>query len=96
MKALKLMADYHCHPLWEDGGDIVGNVDPASLPISEDLIRRLNSWSAKFDATLDLSDPTNSGFASEALASAFVGEGLALCRALQAELGDGYLVRYQT
>lgn len=95
MKALRLMADYHCRPIWEDGGDTVGNVDPASVPISEDLIRRLNSWAAKFDATLDLADPSNSGFASEALASAFVEEGLALCRAFEAELGDGYLFRYQ-
>ncbi|WEX88796.1 hypothetical protein PZN02_001308 [Sinorhizobium garamanticum] len=95
MKTLKLMPDYHCFPLWENAGEAVGNVDPALLPIPEDLVLRLNSWAAKFDETLDLDDPTKSGFESEPVEQAFLDEGRHLCEALQSQLGGGYLVTHE-
>ncbi|THK38787.1 hypothetical protein EHS39_07095 [Ensifer sp. MPMI2T] len=93
MRTLKLMPDYHCFPLWENAGKAATNVDPASLPIPEDLILRLNSWAAKFNATLNPDDPIKSGFKSETLEQAFLDEGRYLCKASQP--GDGYLVSYE-
>lgn len=94
MRILKLMADYNCFPLWESSDDALANVDPMTLPISENLIFRLNDWAARFDGTLNVGDPVSSGFQSEALEQAFLDEGRNLCQALQVELGDEYLVTY--
>jgi len=55
------MPDYECWPLWRDG-DEIGNVDPASLPITSDLHDRLVGWAKRFDETLDRDDPVSSGF----------------------------------
>lgn len=88
------MADYQCFPIWENSSGVVGNVDPASLNISADLISRLNHWAGKFDSTLKLDDPMNSGFASEAEKLDFMNQGRDLCQALQAELGSDYSVSY--
>ncbi|WP_343547503.1 hypothetical protein [Ralstonia sp.] len=92
MRAIKLMADYQCFPLWEASPGVVGNIDPESLPISSQLQQRLMAWAAKFDATLDAGDPASSGFDSEQAANEFQREGEALARQLQHELGDTYLV----
>ena len=94
MRYLKLMADYQCFPLWENSSDLVGNVDPISLPISENLISRLNEWAEVFDATLNLNDPVRSGFSSEKLKVEFHEKGHDLCLLLQSELGGNYSVIY--
>ncbi len=31
------MADYFCYPLWHDDGINMGDIGPASLPISNEL-----------------------------------------------------------
>ena len=94
MRYLKLMADYHCFPLWENSSDLVGNVDPASIPISENLTSKLNEWAEIFDATLNLNDPVRSGFAAEKLKIEFHDKGHDLCLSLKSELGDNYSVIY--
>jgi hypothetical protein len=88
---LRLMADYQSWPLWRDGGD---NVDPASLPISPGLQERLIGWAARFDATLDHSDPLSSGFPDDAAERRFEADGVDLWKDLRAELGDGYSVAF--
>ncbi|WZB62483.1 hypothetical protein WJ970_02615 [Achromobacter xylosoxidans] len=92
MKALKLMADYQCFPLWQASTNAVGNVDPQSLPISLALQNRLLSWAEKFDATLNADDPARSGFLNESAASEFRAEGEMLVRCLQDELGSVYAI----
>lgn len=94
MRALKLMADYQSFPLWESSPGAFGNIDPASLPISAELISRLSEWAEKYDKTLDLDDPMNSGFSSEQVEHAFFEEGRGICHALQSELGEDYKVSY--
>jgi hypothetical protein len=94
MRYLKLMADYHCFPLWENSSDLVGNVDPASFPISENLISKLNEWAEIFNATLNLDDPVQSGFSSEKLKDEFHVKGRDLCLFLQSELGSDYSINY--
>jgi hypothetical protein len=92
MRALKLMADYDCWPLWEASPGATGNVDPSDLPISESLKDRLARWAADFDATLDRDNPSQSGFSTPEEEAAFVARGLTLGTELQAELGPTFQV----
>lgn len=43
------MADYHCWPLWEAGNQL-GDIDPASLTILDELRVGLLEWADEFDA----------------------------------------------
>lgn len=95
MKFIKLMPDYECHPLWNMSPDEYGDVDPLDLPISDALKLRLKAWAAKYDETLDVNYPPNSGFKSEALELEFREEGKLLAESLQNELGVGYVVSIQ-
>ncbi len=54
---MKLMSDYLCWCVW----DIVdpNNINPDTLPISNELKRESHNWERAFDATLDLNDHTN-------------------------------------
>lgn len=95
MKKLKLMADYQCYPLWLNSDDEVGNIDPNILPISNILKDELNIWSDKYDETLNLDDPLNSGFVNPEEETAFKEKGKHLRELLQMELGSDYEVIYQ-
>ncbi|HRD27731.1 MAG TPA: hypothetical protein PLO65_05470 [Caulobacter sp.] len=92
MRSLRLMADYQCFPLWEASPGLVGNVDPATLPLSADLRADLLAWAAAFDATLDLDDPARSGFTEAASRARFRLEGESLGQRLREELGPGWPV----
>lgn len=95
MKKIKLMADYQCYPLWLNSDDAFGNIDPNSLPISNVLKNELNSWSDKYDETLNLDDPLTSGFATLDDERVFRKMGQSLKEKLQMKLGDDYEVIYQ-
>jgi hypothetical protein len=92
MRIIKLMADYQCYPLWEASPGQVGNIDPASLPISPDLVIRLTEWARLYDANLKLDDPARSGFKSHEERLEFIEIGHRLAKDLQAELGTEYLI----
>ena len=95
MRTIKLMADYHCYPLWEASPGEVGNIDPYTLPISATLQSHLLAWAAKFDATLNMDDPLSSGFQSRTEAEDFKSAGMALVEQLRMELGSEYKVVYK-
>lgn len=95
MRTIKLMADYDSFPLWEASPDTVGNIDPASLPISDELKFRLGAWAASYDATLNADDPLESGFATPQAEHAFEQEGVEIADQLRAELGADYEVVVQ-
>lgn len=84
MKRIKLMADYHCFPLWEASPGEVGNIDPAELPISPQA--------AKLDKTLNMDYPPDSGFVSEDEERQFKSEGILIADELRSELGPDYEV----
>lgn len=86
--ALKLMADYECWPLWDTSEGEFENVDPATLDIPGDLIRRLAAWAEAFDATLNRDDPGRSGFTNSRQHEAFEMEGVALWWQLQIVFPD--------
>ena len=86
IKAVKLMPDYHCSPLWAADEVELGCLDPDELPISVALKRALWSWAAAYDRTLNQEYPPDSGFSSRADAQAFQREGARLWNELQREL----------
>lgn len=83
---MKLMSDYQCWCIW----DMVDpdNVNPDTLPISDELKQELHNWESAFDATLDLIDHTNIGFLSEQQYNEFYDSGWELFSRLQSELPE--------
>jgi hypothetical protein len=88
-KRLKLMAEIQCWAIWDmDNPD---NIDPATLPLPEQLVDRINRWSDKFDALYELDKKNfhmNIGFASNTDEDAFFDEGWAILQQLQAAMPD--------
>lgn len=94
---LKLMADYHCHPLWEytePPNGFYDNPDPAELPLSEATVRELRSWAAWFDTFVNMADPYDSREVLPEESIAFNQAGRRLWLALRRELGPGWVVSY--
>lgn len=87
------MADIGCHPLWSV--DDPHNIDPRSLPLTEETHRALGRWAAAHEANLDLDDPGSCGVSPTA-AAAQEAEGRRLWRLLQRELGPQYEVLYHS
>lgn len=92
MKAIKLMANYECHPLWHASNDQFGDIAPEDLPLSEGLKSRLHEWARLYDETQDKDSPLNSGFKSEELEAEFKAKGHRLATQLQNELGSDFVV----
>ncbi|MDI4655226.1 hypothetical protein K9U41_02055 [Xanthobacter autotrophicus] len=98
---IKIMADYGCHPLWWDSANVVwsawegqvGDIDPASLGVSQTLAAELQAWAERYDARLNRDDP-GSTFVSPEDHAAFDAAGRSLARCLAQELGPRAIVRY--
>lgn len=86
IKAIKLMPDYHCSPLWAADGVEVGDMDPHEFPLSPKLKSALWDWATTHDRTLNQEYPPSSGFSSDTEESKFDREGRRLWRALEQEL----------
>jgi len=86
MNSIKVMTDYQCFPIWHYGSDNVGDIDPATLPISKELVASLLEWASIYDATLNSEDPINSGFLDESAQTDFIEKGLELAQKLKSEL----------
>lgn len=85
------MADYECWPLWDERCD---NIDPANLPISEQLKADLTRWALRLDAGLNWDDPAATVW-PDMFRTAFDDEGDRLAQRLQAELGGGWTISHQ-
>ncbi|WP_375187156.1 hypothetical protein [Sphingobium yanoikuyae] len=93
---IKVMADYGCAPLWWDEGspEKMGDIQPDSLGLSDGLCADLWAWSKDYDATLNVDDPSRSGFRSSADEQAFEERGRQLTERLAGELEPEAKVRY--
>jgi hypothetical protein len=91
---IKLMPDYCSYSLWGIDPDNIGDINPASLPLSKKTITRLEKWAATYDEILKWDDPASSGFATVEEAEKFEREGLDLWHQLREELAPNYAVRY--
>jgi len=92
VRVIKLMPDYGCFPLWEASPELVGNIDPSALPLSDGLKAELKAWSAEFDSTLNPDDPLRSGFASLDDERAFASMGQQIREKLEKELGSNFRI----
>lgn len=59
---LRLAPEYQCWPLWDD--ENYTNIDPETLGLSAELIKRIRSWDGLFQNGYKPDDPFSSGFAS--------------------------------
>ncbi len=94
IKKIKLMADYGCYPLWWTNSGQVGDIDPVSLNLSDETIKRLEKWADTYDLKLNNDDPSSSGFSTAEAKKAFEEEGIRLWELLQKELAPNYEVIY--
>ncbi|HUS34868.1 MAG TPA: hypothetical protein VM680_05910 [Verrucomicrobiae bacterium] len=92
VRKIRVAADYQCWPLWEASPGKYGDINPASLPISDALRADLLEWKSRFDSILNWDDPGSSGFADAAAEQEFKRMGAALAERLQQELGAGFEV----
>lgn len=88
------MTDYHCYPIWHDGDDVFGDINPEDFPISLELKNDLMEWSNWYDRGIDLEDFRNSITMTESELLDFHKKGRELNKRLQIELGTTYEVRY--
>jgi hypothetical protein len=88
--AIRLMADYDCWPTWVD--ETSRNIDPTSLPITRRLAEQLAAWAARYDASLDRSDPPSSRLPDP---QQFVADGRLLAELLGRELAGIASVHYR-
>jgi hypothetical protein len=88
------MADYGCYPLWWASSGKAGDIDPETMPLSEETVSRLEKWADIYDAKLNWEDPNSSGFPTLEAKAAFEQEGISLWKQLQKELAPDYEVIY--
>ena len=93
---IKLMADCSQFPLWRGGGsfDNVGEIDPATLPISVELQTQLRAWHTRYYAQYNLKDFDQSRFFTDEEVAVFDRQGLVLWQQLRRELAPDYEVWY--
>lgn len=87
------MPDYQCFPIWDTTAGCIKNINPNDLPISSGLKSDLARWTEIYDATLNLDDPANSGFAHPEAECEFQRTGAELGVRLQNELGSDFIVK---
>ncbi|WP_072617525.1 hypothetical protein [Pandoraea vervacti] len=92
MKIIKILADYHCYPLWDMPPGMYGDINPENLPISRELKEMLFKWALDFDLTLNNEDPSASGFKSREEEEDFNRRGKVMANRLQLELGGDFKV----
>lgn len=100
MKTIKLMPEYHSWPLWADDWEPDNiepyNIDPSTLPLTAQLVERLDVWADIFTSKLNQEDPAESGFSSDEEFRPFEEEGLRLWLELRAQLHPAYQVKYHS
>jgi hypothetical protein len=96
-RQIKLMPDYHCSALWEDGPGF-DNIDPETLPLRPTTRKQLARWIEKYESRLDWSAPPKTTFKTKeeerSFSRWFEMRGIALWRRLRHELGAGYSIGY--
>jgi hypothetical protein len=85
---IKLMADYGCYPLWWVSSEKMGDIDPETLPLSQQTINRLEKWAEMYDAKLNEDEPTLSSFSSNEEQASFEEEEINLGTAKRGNFSD--------
>ena len=64
-RSVKVMADYHTHPLWAMDEHLYGDFSPEQLGLSPELSADLNAWADAFTSSLNEDDPAKSLWSDE-------------------------------
>lgn len=88
--AIRVMSDYDCWPTWDE--ETGRNIDPESLPITRQLVQQLNAWAARYDASLNSSDPSRSKMSDP---QGFAADGRLLADGLSRELQGISRIHYR-
>lgn len=85
---IKLLADYHCWPLWVRGqhDELFEPRDPATLGLSASLVGRLAAWQQWYESMVNIADPDDSRPVTVAEDEAFAAEGRLLAARVAEEL----------
>ena len=62
---IKVMADYHCDPLWALDEDHYGCFAPEMIDLSPALTADLNAWAVDYDTSFNADDPIVSQWSEE-------------------------------
>lgn len=87
VRAVTVMAEFECWPLWQDADRGRVNVDPGEVGLPAALVDDLNAWADMFDTTYRPEDPSASGFPDARAEDAFYAEGLRLARRTAQAMG---------
>jgi len=71
-----------------------GCIDPATLLLSQETLKRLEKWADAYDDKLNWDDPASSGFPNLQAKEAFDQEGVSLWHQVRKELAPEYSVFY--
>ncbi len=84
------MTEYNYFPLWDlETGE---NLDEEDLPLSVEMIEKLNNWADIYNNIINWDNPSESGFKSSQEQQDFDNQGVILAMELQKELGKDYQV----
>lgn len=93
--SVKFQAAYMEEPVMMKDSDIFHHVDTKYLKVSAELRDAIQAWDDEYQNTLDQNYPPDSAFPSLEADIAHNEKGRLLARALQEELGEGYLVNFK-
>lgn len=91
---LRFGANYQDPPFFNTSPDKMGYIDISELKLSRDLQAQITKWDETFQLTFCDEYPPDSGFSSEIQLDAHNSEGMALCKRIQAELGEYYIIEF--
>jgi hypothetical protein len=86
-RRIKVMADYDCHPLWALDDGLYGDIAPADMGLSAELVRDLDAWAEAYTSSLDRDNPAVSRW-SDAQHRAHAADGRLLAVRLARERPD--------
>lgn len=92
MRKLRFVFDYYTYPIWEEFNDGLDNIDPNTLPISQELKQSIYALDDKYQDTYEDSYPPNSDFKTKEEKRYFIEERLALFKRLKAELSNNFKI----
>lgn len=93
--SVRISAAFMEEPVMMNNGDIYHHVETNDLDISSDLKRAVSLWDTAYQRAFNDDYPPDSAFPSAQEEEAHAAEGRRLAVALQAELGEGFVVEYR-
>lgn len=87
VRAMTVMAEFECWPLWQDTDSGRVNVDPGGFGMPAALVDDLNAWADRFDRTYVPDNLSAPGFPDSRTEDAFYAEGLRLAARVAQALG---------